>query len=192
MVHYTRIDVNAPLASAFQSKGLASASALITCGILAGMSSTILVGNLSQARILLAMSRDGMLPSSFFGAVHPRFKTPWKATILVGVVVGLGGALAPLKFLADLVSVGTLFAFLIVCGAVVILRYTSPDVRRPFRVPALPLVAGMGLLVNGGLLFWLGKDNWIRLLVWLAVGMVIYFSYSRYHTHLPKAGEGLE
>lgn len=186
MIPSTQINVDAPLAAAFQSKGLVSASALITCGILAGMTSTILVGNLSQARILLAMSRDGMLPAGFFGAIHSRFKTPWKSTILVGVVVGLGGALAPLKFLADLVSVGTLFAFLIVCGAVLILRYTSPETPRPFRVPALPLVAALGLIVNGGLLFWLGKDNWIRLLIWLAVGMVIYWRYSRYHTHLGR------
>ncbi len=189
MIPYMEINVDAPLAAAFRSKGLGFAGALITCGILAGMTSTILVGNLSQARILLAMSRDGMLPPSFFGAVHPRFKTPWKSTILVGVVVGLGGALAPLRFLADLVSVGTLFAFLIVCGAVLILRYTSPAIPRPFRVPALPFMAGMGLLVNGGLLFWLGKDNWIRLFVWLAVGMVIYFAYSRYHTHIAKEPE---
>ena len=144
------------------------------------------MGNLSQPRILMAMARDGMLPEGFFAAVHPRFKTPWKSTLLVGVVVALAGALAPLNFLADLVSVGTLFAFMIVCGAVLILRYTSPEIERPFRTPALPVVSTLGLLVNGGLMFYLGRDNWIRLIVWLVLGLMIYFGYSRYHTKLGR------
>ena len=160
------------------------ANGLITVGILAGLTSSLLVGTLSQPRILLAMSRDGMLPESFFGAIHSRFRTPWKSTILVGFVVALGAALAPLGFLAELVSVGTLFAFVIVCAAVAILRYKSPELNRPFRTPALPLVAGLGILVNGGLMFYLGPDNWIRLIVWLLIGLVIYFGYSRYHTKL--------
>jgi APA family basic amino acid/polyamine antiporter len=156
-------------------------------GILAGMTSSLLVGNLSQPRILLAMARDGLLPISFFGAVHPRFKTPWKATILVGVVVALGGALAPLGFLADLVSIGTLFAFVIVSAAVWILRISDPAVPRPFRTPFAPFVSIMGVLVNGGLMFWLGHDNWIRLLIWLMVGMLIYLGYSRHHSALARA-----
>ena len=133
MVPYAEIDVKAPLSSAFERKGYPFATMLITLGILAGLTSSLLVGTLSQPRILLAMARDGMLPESFFAAVHPRFRTPWKSTILVGVVVGLGGAFAPLGFLADLVSIGTLFAFSIVCGAVWLLRVTQP--RAP---PALP------------------------------------------------------
>ena len=144
---------------------------------------------MSQPRILLAMARDGMLPESFFAAVHPRFRTPWKSTILVGLVVALAGSLAPLGFLAELVSVGTLFAFVIVCASVWILRWKSPEVRRPFRTPALPLVAALGILINGGLMFSLGRDNWIRLLVWLALGMVIYFGYSRYHTKLGRRAD---
>ena len=134
----------------------------------------------------MAMARDGMLPERFFAAVHPRFKTPWKSTILVGLVVALGGALAPLRFLADLVSVGTLFAFVVVCAAVWLLRWRSPEIKRPFRTPALPLMAGLGILVNGGLMFALGRDNWVRLFVWLAIGMVIYLGYSRYHTKLGR------
>ena len=134
----------------------------------------------------MAMARDGMLPEGFFAAVHPRFKTPWKSTLLVGAVVALASALAPLNFLADLVSVGTLFAFMIVCGAVLILRSTSPEIDRPFRVPALPVVSTLGLLVNGGLMFHLGRDNWIRLVVWLVIGLLIYFGYSRYHTKLGR------
>ena len=146
MIPYRQIDVAAPLAAALQSRGLTYAGALVTMGILAGMTSSLLVGNLSQPRILLAMARDGLLPLSFFGAVHPRFKTPWKSTILVGVVVALGGALAPLGFLAELVSIGTLFAFVIVSAAIWILRISDPAVPRPFRVPFAPFVSIMGVL----------------------------------------------
>jgi APA family basic amino acid/polyamine antiporter len=132
------------------------------------------------------MARDGLLPVGFFGAVHPKFKTPWKATILVGVVVGLAGALAPLGFLADLVSIGTLFAFVIVSAAVWILRITDPTVARPFRTPFVPFVSTMGVLVNGGLMLSLGKDNWIRLVAWLIFGMLIYLGYSRHHSVLAR------
>jgi APA family basic amino acid/polyamine antiporter len=192
MVPYQQIDVAAPLASAFHRRGLTIAGGLITAGILAGLTSSLLVGNLSQPRILMAMARDGMLPEGFFAAVHPRFRTPWKSTILVGVVVALAAALAPLSFLADLVSVGTLFAFLIVCASVWILRYTSPEIERPFRTPALPVVAVLGILINGGLMFHLGPENWIRLIVWLILGLLIYFGHSRYHTKLGKSASALD
>jgi APA family basic amino acid/polyamine antiporter len=184
MVPYENINVDAPFAGVFRDRGLNTVAILVTLGIIAGTTSSLLVGLLSQPRILLAMARDGLLPVKFFGAVHPRFLTPWKATILVGVLVSISSALAPLKFLADLVSVGTLFAFVIVCTSVLILRHRSPEIQRPFRVPWLPLVAGVGILVNGGLMFSLGPDNWIRLGVWLAVGLLIYFGYGRYHAKI--------
>ncbi len=198
MIPYEQIDEKAPIASAFQrhaqigngleKRGSTWASGLITVAILAGITSSLLVGTLSQPRILLAMARDGMLPHDFFAAVHPRFRTPWKSTILVGPLVGAISALVPLNFLADLVSVGALCACLVVCAAVWILRYKSPEIERPFRVPALPLVSGLGILVNGGLMFYLGPDNWIRLGVWLALGLLIYFGYGRYHTRLSDSG----
>ena len=188
MVPYQQIDVGAPIASAFQTHGTRWASGLITTAILAGVTSSLLVGMLSMPRILLAMARDGMLPGGFFAAVHPRFLTPWKATMLVGLVVGTISAVAPLNFLAELVSVGTLFAFLVVCAAVWILRSKSPEIDRPFRVRWLPLVASLGILVNGGLMFSLGPDNWIRLIAWLALGLAIYFGYGRYHTHPKPSG----
>jgi len=190
MVPYAEIDVDAPIASAFGRYGTTWASGLITVAILAGITSSLLVGTLSQPRILLAMARDGMLPPDFFGAIHPRFLTPWKSTILIGLVVGLISALVPLNFLADLVSVGTLFAFLVVCVSVLILRHRSPEVPRPLRVPGLPVVAGLGILVNGGLMFSLGPDNWIRLVAWLALGLLIYFGYGRYHTGVEPAAGG--
>lgn len=186
MTHYTDINPAAPLANALQAKGLTFAGTLVTFGILAGMTSSLLVGNLCQPRVLLAMARDGLLPMKFFGAVHHRFKTPWKSTMLVGFVVALGGALAPLEFLADLVSIGTLFAFVIVCASVWVLRITDPEIPRPFRAPWIPFVSTMGILVNGGLMFWLGKDNWIRLIAWLAVGLVIYIGYGRRHSAMGR------
>jgi APA family basic amino acid/polyamine antiporter len=190
MVPYRQIDINAPLSAALHAQGLTFAGGLITLGILAGMTSSLLVGNLSQPRILLAMARDGLLPQGLFAAVHPRFKTPWKATIVVGVVVGAAAALAPLGFLAELVSIGTLFAFVIVSGAVWILRITDPGTPRPFRVPCLPLVSTAGILVNGYLMYSLGRDNWIRLLVWLVLGLLIYFGYSRHHSVLRRGAAG--
>ncbi len=184
MVPYTEIDVNAPIAAAFARHGTTWASGLITAAILAGITSSLLVGTMTQPRIMLAMARDGLLPAGIFAAVHPRFLTPWKSTILVGLVVGLIAALVPLDFLAELVSVGTLFAFLVVCAAVWVLRRRSPEVPRPFRVPGLPIVASAGIFVNGGLMFSLGPDNWVRLVVWLALGLMIYFGYGRYHSRL--------
>jgi APA family basic amino acid/polyamine antiporter len=162
------------------------AAVLIAFGILAGITSSLLVGMLSQARILLAMARDGMLPPSIFGAVHPRFKTPWKSTLVIGFLVALGAALAPLEFLADLVSIGTLSAFILVCASVWLLRYRSPELPRPFRAPALSVVAPLGIIVNGAVMVSLGLDTWIRLFVWMALGLVIYFGYSRHHTRFGK------
>ena len=184
MVPYRQIDVSAPLSAALQGRGLTFSGGLITLGILAGMTSSLLVGNLSQPRILLAMARDGLLPQGIFAAIHPRFKTPWKSTILVGVVVAVAAALAPLGFLAELVSIGTLFAFVIVSAAVWILRITDPDAPRPFRAPWVPFVSTMGILVNGYMMFHLGPENWLRLFVWLILGFVIYFGYSRRHSAL--------
>lgn len=189
MVPYEEIDVAAPLASAFASHGTTWAAGLISAAIVVGLTSSLLVGTLCQPRILLAMSRDGLLPRRVFGVVHPRFRTPWQSTILIGVSVGAIAALVPLDFLAELVSVGTLFAFLVVCGAVWVLRYRRPELARPFRVPGLPAVATLGILINGSLMFSLGPDNWLRLVVWLALGLMIYFAYGRYHSHL-RAGAG--
>jgi basic amino acid/polyamine antiporter, APA family len=187
MIPYREIDIQAPLAAALHAKGLTFAGGLITLGILAGMTSSLLVGNLSQPRILLAMARDGLLPPGFFAAVHPRFKTPWKSTILVGAVVAFAAALAPLGFLADLVSIGTLFAFVVVSAAVWILRISDPHTPRPFRAPMVPLVSTLGILVNGGMMFFLGPENWLRLFIWLVLGLMIYFGYSRRHSDLRAA-----
>jgi basic amino acid/polyamine antiporter, APA family len=184
MVPSPQIDKDAPIAAALYAHGLTFAGGLVTLGILAGMTSSLLVGNLSQPRILLAMARDGLLPQGIFAAVHPKFRTPWKSTIVVGVVVAGAAALAPLGFLADLVSIGTLFAFVIVSASVCLLRFTDPQIARPFRAPWLPFVSTMGVLVNGYMMISLGKENWVRLGVWLILGLLIYFGYSRRHSVL--------
>jgi APA family basic amino acid/polyamine antiporter len=184
MVPYKEIDLDAPVAEAFAARGLGVAHLLIAVGAVVGITSVLLVLLLSQARILLALARDGLISRRFFGAVHPRFRTPHKATILTGILVGFAGALFPLKLLADLVNIGTLMAFVVVCAAVMVMRRTNPDLPRPFRTPFMPWVPIGGILMNLALMLSLGWENWLRLAVWLAIGLAIYFSYGRRHSTL--------
>ena len=184
MVPYTKIDIDAPIANAFAQRGLAAATLIIAFGAVAGITSVLLVMMLSQARVLLAMARDCLLPPSFFAAVHPRFRTPHRSTILVGIVVATVAALLPLKVLAELVNIGTLLAFVIVCAAVLVMRYTRPDVPRPFRTPFVPVVPVLGMLANLTLMVSLGWENWARLVIWLVIGLVIYSTYGYHHSRL--------
>ena len=182
MVPYYNIDPKAPISKAFYTVGLTWARALISLGVTIGITSVVLVTMLSQARILMAMARDGLLPRRFFGAVHERFRTPWKSTILTGVFVGLLSALLPLTVLFDLVNIGTLLAFVIVCTAVLVMRRTHPDAERPFRTPLAPVVPILGVLTCLLLMFTLPPANWLRLGGWLLIGLVIYFVYGRKHS----------
>ena len=184
MVPYDKIDIDAPLAHAFSRVGLPWAHFLISLGALTGITSVLMVLMLSQPRIMLAMARDGLLPASFFGSVHARFRTPWKSTVLTGIAVGLMGAFLPLRMLAELVNIGTLLAFVIVCAAVLIMRYREPDTKRPFRCPFVPLVPILGIAFCMLLMFSLPAENWFRLIVWLLLGFAIYFSYGRRHSLL--------
>ena len=186
MMPYQQIDIDAPIAKAFSQVGLPWAHGLISFGALTGITSVLMVLMLSQPRIMLAMARDGLLPSGFFGSVHPRFRTPWKATILTGCAVGLMGALLPLRILAELVNIGTLLAFVIVCAAVMIMRKTHPEMPRPFRCPMVPLIPLLGIALCVLLMFSLPVDNWLRLILWLLLGLAIYFSYGRYHSVLAR------
>jgi APA family basic amino acid/polyamine antiporter len=192
MVRYPDIDIKAPIAAAFQDTAAAEKSTslrwttgLIAAGGLAGMTSVLLVLFLSQARVFMAMARDGLLPG-IFGTVHPRFRTPHIATMVTGAVICLTAALTPIKKLEEMVNVGTLMAFVMVCAAVLILRRQRPDARRPFRCPAIWLLAPLGIVVNLTLMLFLPVDTWLRLVIWLLIGFVIYFSYSRHHSHLAK------
>jgi len=186
MVPYQQIDIDAPIAKAFSRVGLPWAHALISLGALTGITSVLMVLMLSQPRIMLAMARDGLLPVGFFGSVHPPFRTPWKATILTGTLVGFTGALLPLRMLAELVNIGTLLAFVIVCAAVLIMRRIDPDLPRPFRCPLVPLVPLLGIAFCLLLMLSLPVENWLRLIVWLLIGFAVYFSYGRKHSVLAR------
>ena len=184
MVPYDKINIDAPVSNAFKQVGIGWAQFVISLGAITGITSVLLVMMLSQPRIFLAMARDGLLPKSFFGAIHEKFRTPWKSTILTGLFVALLGALLPLRLLAELVNIGTLFAFVIVCSAVLIMRKKHPEAERPFRAPFVPFVPFAGIFTCLILMLSLPPENWIRLFVWLLIGFVIYFFYGRKHSIL--------
>ncbi len=184
MVPYNQINIDAPVSDAFRQAGLPWAQLLVSIGAVAGITSVLLVMMLSQPRIFLAMARDGLLPTGFFAAVHERFRTPWKATILTGACVATMGAFLPLRILAELVNIGTLLAFVIVCAAVLIMRRTHPNVHRPFRAPLGSFVPIMGIVCCLILMFSLPVENWVRLAVWLVIGLAIYFGYGVRHSRL--------
>jgi basic amino acid/polyamine antiporter, APA family len=188
MVRYDQINIDAPISDAFGKVGLTWAKYLISLGALTGITSVLLVMMLSQPRIFLAMARDGLVPPAFFSAIHPRFQTPWKSTILIGICVAVMAGLLPLRILAELVNIGTLFAFVVVCAAVLVMRKTHPDAERPFRVPLSPITPILGILICLLLMFSLPWENWVRLFVWLGIGFLIYFGYGIRHSVMnPKA-----
>ncbi|HSE39343.1 MAG TPA: amino acid permease [Acidobacteriota bacterium] len=184
MVRYDQINIDAPVSDAFGQVGLSWIRFLVSLGALTGITSVLLVMMLSQPRVLLAMARDGLIPRSFFGAVHEKFRTPWKSTILTGIFVSVLAAFLPLRILAELVNIGTLLAFVIVCAAVLIMRKKHPEAERPFRVPFVPLVPILGIILCLVLMFSLPVENWYRLIAWLLIGFVIYFTYGRKHSAL--------
>ena len=190
MVPYSQINIETPVSDAFRQAGLPWARGLISLGAMCGITSVLLVMMLSQPRVWLAMARDGMVPPSFFGAVHEKYRTPWKATILTGVFVAIGAAFLPLRILADLTNIGTLFAFVVVCAAVLIMRRTHPTAERPFRAPLGTFVPVAGIVTCMILMFSLPPENWLRLFVWLALGLVIYFAYSRHHSVMSRIAAG--
>ena len=186
MVPYDKIDINAPVSQAFKQVGLGWAQFLVSLGALAGITSVLVVMMLSLPRVLLAIARDGLLPPKFFGAVHTKFRTPWKSTILVGFGVALLSAVLPLELLAELVNIGTLLAFVIVCSAVLIMRKTHPEAERPFRVPLFPLTPILGVVLCLVLMFSLPPANWLRLFAWLFAGLLIYVFYGRKHSIMER------
>jgi APA family basic amino acid/polyamine antiporter len=194
---YPEIDPDAGVAVAFKelarresSPALKVSAGLIAAGALAGITSVILITFLSQARIFLAIARDGLLPRSVFGAVHPRFRTPHLSTILVGIALCVVTALTPIQVLFDMVNIGTLLAFTIVCAAVLILRLRRPEAQRPFRCPAVYVLAPLGIAVNLFMMLFLSLETWLRLVVWLVIGLVIYFGYGRRHSTIGRQLSG--
>lgn len=186
MVPYDKIDVHAPVAAAFEYVGLPGIQFIVAIGAIAGITSVLMVLMLSQPRILMAMARDGLLPRGFFAAVHHRFRTPWKSSILTGVIVGILSGFIPLKVLLELVNIGTLLAFVIVCVAVLVMRRIDPNHPRPFRCPGVPVVPIVGTLFCLLLMFSLPSHNWERLVIWLLIGIAIYAFYGRRHSVLRK------
>jgi APA family basic amino acid/polyamine antiporter len=190
MVRYDQIDINAGVSDAFKKVGLGWAEVIIATAGVAGITSVLLVMMLSAPRVFLAMARDGLLPRSFFGSVHPRFRTPWKSTLLVGLFVATLTGLLPIDALLELTNIGTLFAFVIVCAAVLIMRRTNPGASRPFRCPLVPVVPVLGMAMCLLLMFSLPAANWYRLFGWMALGLCIYFVYGRRHSILGKELRG--
>jgi APA family basic amino acid/polyamine antiporter len=162
--------------------------------ILAGFSSVILVMLLGQSRVFFSMSRDGLVPP-IFSQVHPRYRTPYKSNMVFFLFTGLMGGFVPADVTGEMTSIGTLFAFILVCAGVWIMRVRNPEMERGFRVPMAPLVAILGIITCGAMIYGLGWTNWLRLIVWLLIGFVIYFAYGKSHSRIsappPEMPEGI-
>ena len=166
-------------------KGYGWLSTLITLAILAGFSSVILVMLMGQSRVFFSMSNDGLVPK-VFSQLHPKFKTPWKSNFLFFIFVGLIAAFIPASIISDMTVIGTLFAFVLVCIGIIVLRKTDPSLPRPFRTPWVPVIPVLGILVCTGLIYTLGPANWLRLILWLVIGIFIYFGYGIRNSKLQK------
>ena len=188
MVDYRTIDASAPISEAFKQVGLDWAAVLVSIAAVAGLTSVILVDLVAMGRIGFALCRDGLLPAAI-GKVHPKFQTPFRLTIGTTIVVAVIAAFVPIDALAEMVSIGTLFAFVVVAIAVAVLRRTKPRMERPFKTPQVPLLPAISALSCVGLMANLAVETWLRFLVWLAVGMVIYFAYGRSHSRLVPGRE---
>lgn len=187
MVNYQdmRGDI-APVATAINLTSSPWLQTLIKIGIIGGFTSVILVMLLGQSRIFYAMSRDGLLPK-IFSDIHPNWRTPWRSNLLFMVFVSFFAGFFPISKLGHMTSIGTLLAFIIVCAGVMILRYTQPLVPRPYRTPCFPLFPFLGIMVCLAMMTSLDFETWMRLIIWLAIGMIIYFTYSRFHSKLGKS-----
>jgi APA family basic amino acid/polyamine antiporter len=189
IVPYTQLNVPDPIAVGIDATGLVWLKPLVKIGAIAGLSSVILVMLLAQPRIFYTMSRDGLLPP-VFAKIHPKFRTPWITTIFTGIAVSIAGGLFNINVLGELVSIGTLFAFVIVCVGVLVLRKTQPDIDRPFKTPGMPWVPLLGALSCLYLMIGLPWHTWERLLIWLAIGLAIYFLYGMKGAQRARAAAG--
>jgi APA family basic amino acid/polyamine antiporter len=186
MVPYSKLGVDAPVAVALDAHPqLAWLGVFVKIGAIVGMTSVVLGSLLGQPRILLAMADDGLLPPAI-ARCHPRYKTPHVATVITGVIFGLVAGVFPLDILADLISIGILLAFAVVCIGVLIMRRTRPDVPRPFRVPWAPFTCVLGAVYCAAMTYFLSNGTWLRLVFWTALGFAIYGLYGFKHSRLRK------
>nr|WP_288210157.1 amino acid permease [uncultured Dysgonomonas sp.] len=187
IAHYTELDHPAPIAYAIDKvgSGLQWLSPLVKIGAIAGLSSVVLVMMLGQSRIFYSMSKDGLLPK-FFSGVHRKYGTPYKSTFVTGIASAIIAGVLPINILGELVSIGTLMAFVIVCVSIIVLRKISPEVNRPFKTPFVPLVPILGAAICLLQMIFLPWDTWLRLILWMVIGFIIYFSYSIKHSKLAK------
>lgn len=192
MVPFNEIDITAPVSSAFGIYGLNFAVWFISIAAIAGLTSVLLVVMLGQTRLFYAMAKDGLLPKKFFSDLHPRYQTPVKGTVLVGLAVAIAAAFTPIDLLANLVNIGTLFAFTMVCVAVWRMRIKEPNVERSFKVPFLPVIASLGVIFNVGMMLSLEWQNWVRLAVWLFIGAIVYLLYGNKHSVLRQSQSSIQ
>jgi APA family basic amino acid/polyamine antiporter len=185
LVSYKTLNVSAPVALAIDATGVGWGSMLVKIGAVFGLATVMLVMLLGQSRVFYSMSKDGLLPKAF-SAIHPKFRTPWITTIIFGSFAAIMPAFLPIGKLAELVNIGTLLAFTIVCAGVWILRVRSPELHRPFKTPLVPLIPILGILSAGYLMTQLERITWIVMIVWLLIGLVIYFTYSLKHSKVQR------
>ena len=183
IVNYKELDNPAAVAVAIDRTPYIFLRKLVKFAIIAGYTSVILVMLLGQSRVFFSMSRDGLLPK-LFSAIHPKWQTPWRSNLLFMVFVSLMSAFLPMSKLGEATSIGTLFAFVLVCAGILVMRKTNPNLPRPFKTPWVPVVPVLGIVVNLYLMYGLGMDNWLRLFIWMALGLAVYFAYGRSHSRL--------
>jgi APA family basic amino acid/polyamine antiporter len=192
IAHYSTLNVAHPVSAALEAlPATAWLAPYVNIGAIVGLASVVLVLLLGQSRIFYAMARDGMIPSAF-KTIHPRFATPWKGNIITGIVCGIMAGVLPLDLLGELVSIGTLVAFIVVCVGVMILRKRAPHVPRPFKTPFVWVTAPAGIFMCGVMIGFLPLDTWVRFAVWTVVGFVIYFFYSRHHAKPSRYSIGMQ
>ncbi|MGB8602058.1 MAG: amino acid permease [Rhizomicrobium sp.] len=186
IANYKDLDVPHPVAMAVESlPATAWLAPFVNVGAIVGLASVVLVLLMGQSRIFYAMARDGMIPK-LFGEIHPKYRTPWKSSIVTSIFCAFLAGLFPIDILGELVSIGTLLAFVIVCLGVMILRISRPELTRPFRTPLVWFVAPGGIVTCSAMMYWLPIDTWLRLVVWTIIGVIIYFAYSRRHVKAPR------
>ena len=185
VVNYKELTVDSPVSLAVDRMQIGWLGLLMKIGVLCGLTSVMLVMLLGQSRVFFSMSRDGLLWPAF-SKLHPKFRTPYMSNVMLMIFCGIFASFFPISVVGEMTNIGTLFAFVLVSIGIIIMRKTQPNLPRPFKTPFVPFLPIASVLVNTWLMTNLGLENWLRLFGWLALGLIIYFSYGRYHSRLAK------